>query len=159
MHTNEYDFQIYRLTDDFYNIYPQSQYPEILDNRARPYNCIVFALSYNYYICIPYRTEISHSHAFHFRKSQRSIRHKSGLDYTKMIIVKNSDFIDPSASVVDNDEYIETITHIVRIKDEAFNFLETYKKHITGEVILHPSEFNRRYSFSTLKYFHEELAI
>lgn len=154
---SEHGFKIFRLTDDFYDQYPPSQYIEILDNRTRPYNCILFELNNNYYACIPYRSEISHQYAYHFRRSIRSVQHKSGLDYTKTIIIKNYEYLDASQAVVDHDEYIETVMNIHRIKDEVLNFIRTYQKHITGEEVLHPREFRRRYAYSTLKYFHVEL--
>lgn len=155
--TNKFGFRICRLSDNFYNAYPKAQYREILEKRERPYNCITFELNNNYLVCIPYRTEINHKYAYYFCSSKRCIKHKSGLDYTKMVILKNISYLDGGQAVLDNDEYIETVKNINRIKKEAFKFLEEYKKHIRGEVILHSMEFKRRYSYSTLKYFHNEL--
>lgn len=157
--TNEFDFQIYKLSDFFYNAYPKAQYNEILEKRERPYYCIIFELSEEYFVCIPYRTEIKHKYAYFFQNSQRCIQHKSGLDYTKMVIVNNINYIDNGQAIVDQDEYTETVKNIVKIKDEAFNFLEDYKRHVKGELTLHPSEFSRRYGYSPLKYFHNELNI
>ncbi len=157
--TKEFDFQIYRLSDNFYNTYPKTQYIEILEKRTRPYNCIIFESSEEYFVCIPYRTNLNHKYAYYFKNTQRCIQHKSGLDYTKIVIIKDISFIDNGQVVIDQDEYVETVMNIYRIKDEAFNFLEDYKKHIKGELILHLSEFNRRYCYSPLKYFHNELNI
>jgi len=75
------------VTDLFYNTYPNPPYVEILKKGQRAYNCILFQTHYDYYICVPYRTEISHKYAFHFKKTKRSKLHKSGLDYTKIIII------------------------------------------------------------------------
>ena len=67
----ENDYQILKLTDDFYNAYPNPPYREILKKKQRAYNCILFQTHYDYYICVPYRSEISHTYAYLFKKSVR----------------------------------------------------------------------------------------
>ena len=59
MNLPENDFQILKLSDAFYNAYPNPPYVEIL-KKKRAYNCILFQTHYDYYICVPYRTEVSH---------------------------------------------------------------------------------------------------
>mgnify|MGYP005902558955 CR=1 FL=1 len=49
--------------------------------------------------------------------------------------------------------------YVQRIKKEALNFVEDYIAHMKGEKPLHKKEFDRRYGFSPLKYFHKELGI
>ena len=46
-----------------------------------------------------------------------------------------------------------------RIVKEICDYIDNYKKHIDGEIVLHPKEFERRYKYSTLKYFHDVLEI
>lgn len=75
MNILESDFQVLKLTDDFYNAYPNPPYREILKKRQRAYNCILFQIYYDYYICVPYRSEISHTYAYLFKKSVRSLKH------------------------------------------------------------------------------------
>lgn len=159
MNLPENDFQILKLTDEFYNAYPNPPYTEILKKRQRAYNCILFQTHYEYYICVPYRTEISHGYAFHFRNSLRSRVHKSGLDYTKILIINKNEYIDNKDAIVDQDEYNETMLNLRRIKREALEFVEDYVAHVKGINILHPQEFRRRYLYSPLKYFHNELGI
>ena len=60
----ENDYQILKLTDDFYNTYPNPPYIEILKKKQRAYNCILFQTHYGYFICVPYRREISHKYAY-----------------------------------------------------------------------------------------------
>lgn len=153
------DYQILKLTDIFYDAYPNPPYVEIMKKRARAYNCLLFQTHYEYFICIPYRTEVSHKYAYHFKKSRRSREHKSGLDYTKIIIICNKEYIDNKDAFVDKDEFNETMINLEQIKQEALDFVEDYVKHIKKEIVLHPSEFKRRYQFSPLKYFHQELGI
>ena len=155
----ESDFQILRLTDDFYNAYPNPPNTEILMKRKRAYNCILFQSHYDYFICVPFRTEISHTYAYHFKNSKRSKNHKSGLDYTKIIIINKSEYIDNVGALVDQDEYTETVSNIKRIKREALEYVEGYISHVNGTKVLHVKEFTRRYAYSTLKHFHDTLAI
>ena len=110
MRIPESDYQILKLTKLFYQKYPNPPFTEIVNKNNRAYNCLLFQSHYDYYICVPYRTEISHKYAFRFKKSKRSKIHKSGLDYTKIIIVSNGDFIDGKDVLIDKDEYKEKRT-------------------------------------------------
>ena len=159
MNLSENDFQILKLTDDFYITYPNPPYIEILKKKQRAYNCILFQTHYGYFICVPYRTEISHKYAYLFKNSKRSIIHKSGLDYTKIVIISDIKYIDTQNALIDKDEYNETMVHLERIKYEALEFVEDYIAHIKGQKTLHPKEYERRYLFSSLKYFHVEMGL
>ena len=155
----ENDYQILKLTDDFYNAYPNPPYKEILKKKQRAYNCLLFQTHYNYFICIPFRTEISHSYAFHFTTTTRSKAHRSGLDYSKLVIIAKTEYIDSTDAMIDKDEFNETMINLERIKREALDFVEEYVGHVKGTKKLHKREFDRRYRFSPLKYFHKELGI
>lgn len=153
------DYQILKLTDQFYKAYPNPPYKEILKKEGRAYNCLLFQTHYDFFICIPYRSEITHKYAYHFKGTSRSVRHKSGLDYTKIVIINNSTYIDSKDALIDKDEFKETIIHLKKIKKEALKFVEDYMKHMTKQQLLSLQEFKRRYSFSPLQYFHKELNI
>lgn len=155
----ENDYQILKLTDAFYYSYPNPPYKEILKKKQRAYNCLLFQSHYDYFICIPYRSEITHKYAFHFSHTVRSKAHKSGLDYSKIVIIDKTEYIDSVDAVIDKDEFKETIINLERIKREALEFVEDYVLHLNGTKKLHKREFDRRYGFSTLKYFHKELGI
>ncbi|MGN0339188.1 MAG: type III toxin-antitoxin system TenpIN family toxin [Lachnospira sp.] len=155
----ENDYQILKLTDDFYNAYPNPPYKEILKKKQRAYNCLLFQTHYDYFICIPYRTEISHQYAFHFTTTARSKAHKSGLDYSKIVIIEKPDYIDSTDAIIDKDEFNETMVNLERIKQEDLDFVDEYVEHVKGIKLLHKKEFDRRYGFSPLKYFHIELGI
>ena len=77
MNLPQNDYQILRLTEHFYNAYPDPPYREVLKKNQRAYNCLLFQTHYDFFICIPYRTEIHHPYAFHFSKTKRSKAHKS----------------------------------------------------------------------------------
>lgn len=159
MNIPQSDFQILKLTKAFYKDYPNPPYKEILNKRQRAYNCLLFQSHYDYYICIPYRSEISHKYAFHFSKTKRSKQHKSGLDYSKIVIISKNEYIDSVNAIIDKDEFNETIINLNRIKREALKFVEEYVAHVNKTSELHECEFTRRYTYSPLKYFHRELGI
>ncbi len=155
----ENDYQILKLTDLFYKDYPNPPFREMLKKKKRAYNCLLFQTHYNYFICIPYRSEITHSFAYLFKKSIRSKKHKSGLDYTKILIISKIDYIDNKDAIIDKDEYNETMKNLEKIKMEALEYVEDYVAHMNKSKIMHQAEFKRKYGYSTLQYFHKELGI
>lgn len=155
----ESDYQILKLTNNFYLKYDKKEYPEILSKNNRPYNCILFETHYDYFICVPFRTNIKHSNAFKFSKSKRSKSNKSGLDYSKMIIVKDLDLLESKDAIIDKDEYKEVVQNIDKIKKGALEYLEDYIDYNLGKNNIHINEYQRRYKYTTLKYFHNEIFI
>ncbi|MCD8048113.1 MAG: hypothetical protein LUG52_00630 [Clostridia bacterium] len=154
----DYEVKVCRLSTSFYKDYPKAQFPEILGKEERPYTCLLIETQIGYIICIPFRSSITHNDAFLFKKSKRSGHSRSGLDYQKIVIVENTDYIDSeNAAVVDNDEYVEMITNIRRIIDEAIDYIMRYVSHVSGKVKLHGKEYLRHYRFSTLPYFQDIL--
>lgn len=150
---------VYLLSPAFVRDYPHSVYPELLLKQGRPYTCLLIACR-DYIACIPFRSSIQHRNAYLFTSSRRSQRTKSGLDYTKMVLLKNLDYIDFTVHpVVDQDEYREMMQQIRRITREAEVYIGGYVEHRKGTVCLHPREFQRKYQYSTLKYFHDILGI
>lgn len=152
-------FQILKLSNVFYNTYPNPPFIEILKKRQRAYNCILFQTAHHYYICVPYRTEISHTYSYLFKNTERARKHKSGLDYTKIVIINNVEYLDTKNAIVDKDEYNETVININKIKQEAIAFVDDYVAHINSSKCLHNKEYERRYKYSPLKYFHSELGL
>ena len=154
-----FDYQILKLTDAFYNEYPNDKYPELLLKHGRSYNCLLIESHYGYFICIPYRTNIYHGNAFLFMGTKRSKKYSSGLDYSKIVIVKESKYIENKSSIIDKDEFIKTKKYITTIKNQAIKYVDTYVRHCNGVNILDKEEFQRKYKMSTLPYFHKELGI
>ncbi len=155
-----YDYQVLNLTEQFYEDYPDPPYKEIVRKNARPYNCLLIQSHYGYFICIPYRSHVNHKYAYKFKNSRRSIRNNSGLDYTKIVIVQNSDYLGTVDAVVDSDEYKETRDNIEYIKNDAQEYIDNYVDHIlNGARKYDEKEFERIYGFSTLRYFHNELSL
>ena len=85
--------------------------------------------------------------------------HRSGLDYTKIVIISKMEYVDTIDALIDKDEYNETMINLEKIKGEALKFVEDYVAHQKGTHLFHPREFVRRYKYYPLKYFHTELGI
>ena len=82
------------------------------------------------------------------------------MDYTKIVIIKNIDYISASDAVVDTDEYKETRDNIEYIRKDSQEYIDDYIEHILGKSTKYDArEFQRVYGFSTLKYFHDELGL
>ncbi len=153
----EYTVAIKYLSDRFYDTYPAAEYPEILKKDQRPYTCLLIETNYGFFICIPFRTDIRHKYAYHFRSSKRASSHFSGLDYTKMVLISDASFIDSAPAVVDQDEYVELRRHMDKICKKAVSYLNDYIACINGTLTLDSEEFYRRYHYSSLPYFHDIL--
>ena len=154
----QYTVEVSRLSKNFYQKYPKTQYPEILEKESRAYACLLIEFR-EYFICIPYRTNVLHANAYHFKTSKRSLSHKSGLDYSKIAIINNKDYIENQPVTIDKDEYNETMINIDKIVTGAILYVESYIDHINKTKILHQREFTRKYGFSTLRYFHDILGL
>ena len=152
----EYIVEIGNIANAFFTAYPAAKFPEIERKQGRPYSCLLLEFS-NSYICIPFRSHISHNNAYLFKNSVRSKTSRSGLDYSKLLLINDSSYIVVGQAVVDNDEYKEVIQNLPRITQSVEQYISDYKKHILGTAELHPREYQRRYQYSTLPYFHDIL--
>ncbi len=156
----EYDSNLYLLSSKFIQDYPVDTYPEIMYKQGRPYTCLLIDTHDDFFICVPFRSNISHNNAFLFTDTARSRSSRSGLDYSKIIIIKNPDYIDSSTpAIVDQDEYLEMMRNLPKIVQEATDYVDTYINHINGTAPIHPRQFERKYQFSTLPYFHNIMKI
>ena len=155
----EFDIDIRLLSQQFADDYPARLYPELMHKHVRPYACLIIDTHEDYIISIPFRSTINHNQAFLFSGTRRSKCKRSGLDYTKLVLIKKLEYIDDAVALVDHDEYKETKIHIKRIISEVSQYIDTYVNHVKGVHVLHPREFDRRYRYSTLKYFHDILCI
>lgn len=101
----EYLADIYSLTSQFYIDHPQSLYPEIVVKQGRPYSCLLIEYIDDAFICIPFRSHVRHKYAYHFKNSVRSQQYQSGLDYTKIVLVRDTSYLNGTTpAVVDQDE-------------------------------------------------------
>ena len=159
MQSSQLKYHIYRLSEKSFQKYSAISNSEVLLKRERPYNCLLIKTKFDYFICIPYRTEIRHKEAFFFKKSQRAQTHKSGLDYSKIVIIDDLSYIDQSPVIIDKDEFTETRLNIGKIAQQASSYIDTYVNHCNGTKVISKATFLRKYKYSTLKNFHKELGI
>lgn len=94
-----------------------------------------------------------------FKGTQRSRNTRSGLDYSKIVLIKDNDCIDSQKAIIDQDEYKETMTNLSTIVSEVDQCINAYVAHVIKSQVLHPREYARKYQFSTLPYFHNILNI
>lgn len=157
---DSFDYQVLNLTNQFYADYPETLYKEIVRKNNRPYTCLLIQSHYGYFICIPYRSHINHKYAFKFKNSVRSKRTKSGLDYSKIVIINKSEYIGTEDALIDKDEFNETRDNIEFIKNDAQKYIDDYVDGLSGKTLKYDEkEFRRIYKYSTLQYFHNELGI
>ena len=52
---------------------------------------------------------------------KRSKIHKSGLDYTKIVILDSTEYLDTKDAIIDQDEYNETMINLEKIKKKVRN--------------------------------------
>ena len=150
-------FRIVTLNDDFYERYKSNDYPELLQKKTRPYNCLLTKSERGYYICIPFRSRIKHKDAFLFYdKSKKGF--SPGLDYTKTIIFKDLFYINTKKGNVKREHYLETYYNIIVICEQVSDYIDTYKEYVI-EKDKKAMKLERRYKYSTLQYFHKELGI
>ncbi len=156
----EYDSVLSLLSSKFIQDYPLSTYPELMYKLGRPYTCLLIESHADYFICVPFRSYISHKNAFLFTDTIRSKQTRSGLDYSKIVLIKDTAYLDTdSAAIVDQDEYTEMIKNLPDIVKKVNDYVNTYTDHVKGTVLLHPKAFLRKYQYSTLPYFHDILRI
>ena len=61
-----------------------------------------------------------------FKGTQRSKRTNSGVDYSKLVLIKDNEYLDNKKAIVDKDEFNETIKHLARIVKEVNEYIDTY---------------------------------
>ena len=156
----EFDFDLYLLSLKFVQDYASSTYPELMYKQGRPYTCLVIDSHDDYFICVPFRSNIRHKNAFMFKGTARSRVSRSGLDYSKIVLIKNLDYIDSvTKAIVDQDEYNEMMANLPTITQEVLEYVDTYISHVNKTSVLHQREYLRRYQYSTLPYFHDVMGI
>lgn len=157
----DFDFEIRKLSSKFFLDYPSSKFPDILRKQDRPYAALIISLNDNddSFVCVPFRSNITHEFAFKFQNSFRSRSCSSGLDYTKICIIKNLDYIEDVTAIVDQDEYNEMRINIQQIVSQVYEYINDYVQHVKKISLISKRTFRKKYWYSSLKYFHKELGI
>lgn len=149
----QYEYEIKQLSKAFYDDCHKNSWNEVLEKEKRSYNCIVIETYYDFFICIPFRTEMNHKNGYHFKNSIRSKTHKSGIDYSKMVLIDNSDYISDSAGIIDPDEYKEFVQNEEKIISDSVNYLKDYIDFSNGESKLSAEANKRKFGYTSLCHF------
>lgn len=82
------------------------------------------------------------------------------LDYSKMVIIHNFDYLSTQNAIIDSDEYKETRQNIEHIKNDVTKYINEYIDYVKlPDPNQAPKKLKRKYMYSTLQYFHRELNI
>lgn len=113
------------------------------------------------YICVPFRSHIHHKNAFLFKNTERSKADSSWLDYSKTVLIRPEDYDKYliENAVVDTDEYKAVRMNIYKIEKQISKYIEGYVKSVSDFENADKKSFERKYKYSTLKYFHDILGI
>ena len=104
---------------------------------------------------LPMRTNIKHSSCYKFHYSSRPTNSVTGIDFSKAVIVNNASYIGEVAEI-DNKEYVELNDRISFIISKFCTYIKGYHTYVAGKA----NEYQaKRYKYTTLKYFHDELGI
>lgn len=154
MNKNNKKYKLNYLTEDFYNKYNSDSYPEIENKVNRPYMVMLIQIEGNTF-AIPFRTNIKHNNCYKFENSSRPTESVTGLDYSKAVVVNDKRYIGVPARINDM-EYTELDTNYHIIIKRFTTFVKGYIKYANGTL----NEFQaKKYKYTTLKYFHNELGI
>lgn len=154
-------FSVIYLSKQFIADYPQSHYRGLMLKDKRPYGCLLIKTHNDYYICVPFRSHIHHKNAFLFKNTERSKTDSSGLDYSKTVLIRPEDYDKYliENAVVDTDEYKAVRMNIYKIEKQISKYIEGYVKSVSDFENADKKSFERKYKYSTLKYFHDILGI
>ena len=98
-------YELNYLSKDFYDKYNAIEYPEIEHKTQRPYIVLLIKIDDNTF-GLPLRTNIRHGNCYKFQYSSRPTNSITGIDFSKAVIVNNSNYIGDTAEM-DNKEYVE----------------------------------------------------
>lgn len=147
-------YSLNRLSAEFYKDYASERYPEIENKQDRPYMVLVVKIEKNIF-ALPLRTNIRHNYGYKFKTSDRETASSTGIDYTKAVIINFQKYIGESASI-NGKEYIE-------IDRNAHRIIAGFERYLNGYIRFQKNGGTpydqKRYRYSTLKYFHIELGL
>lgn len=136
------------LSDEFYKTYNEEDYPEILHKPSRPYIMLVVKID-NLTFAIPIRSHIRHNYGFITNKNLRT-----GLDFTKAIIILNPQYVAKKERITITKEEMLLISNNRDLIIKDFKtFLNTYKRKIRNNLTANFLQY------CTLQYFHKELGL
>lgn len=148
------DFTLNKLSAGFYEAFPEDAYSEIERKQSRPYVVLVIETEGERF-ALPLRTNIRHNCCYRFKNTGRCTESSTGIDFTKAVVISDEKYIGEPVSI-DNKEYAELNDKFYFIRGKFRNYLLGYIKFCKEG----GNDFvARKYRFTTLRYFKEELGI
>lgn len=133
------------LSQNFYNDYPISSYPEIEQKITRPYIQVVIDIN-GIIFAIPMRSNINHPYALLTDKINRC-----GLDFSKTVIITKDEYIDKTKTpYIRPNEFNALRGKEYKIKQKLLKYIQKYKKAKEDNTTPFAHEI---LSNSTLQYF------
>ena len=139
------------LSNEFYNAYPASEYPEMEQKLNRPYIQVYVEID-GIQFAIPLRSDIHHPHVLWTDKTNHC-----GVNFSKAVVIKQENYIDMNkVPHLRQNEFDALRGKDYRIKIKMQNYIKKYKK--AKQDLSNPINQNL-VKYSTLQYFEEELGI
>lgn len=141
--------EIKSLTDDAYRRVSEGRNQVLQKNRG--YGVITITVR-NMTFAIPLRSNLNHPNGL---KTIKVGPFWNGLDYSKALLVEDADFRQESFVLREQKEYDKIIKNKDKVFKEFCEYLSEYIEYASAEERV----FNRKFQFTTLQYFHNELGI
>jgi len=146
--------EFHRLSTAFYAKF--GHYEEILTKEDRPYYVLLLELDGLTY-AIPLRSHITHQYCF---IADDSTNQKSGLDYSKAVVISDSkEYIDPVPVTIRQHEYNVYKQREFLIRKQFSSYVALYKKEVRRRLKNPTLPVSALCRYSSLKYFHQELGL
>lgn len=151
---NRKDYELHYLSAEFYDKYNAVEYPEIEHKPQRPYIVLLIKID-NSIFALPLRTNIKHNCCYKFKYTSRPTNSITGIDFSKAVVINKPEYIGKNADI-DNKEYVELNDRISFIISKFKTYLNGYHTYVKGQANIYQA---KKYKYTTLKYFHNELGI
>lgn len=135
------------LTEEFYNTFPESAFPEIERKPLRPYIQLHVVIN-DVQFAIPLRSNIRHGNVLWTDKENNC-----GVDFSKAVVITDEKFIDTSNQpVIRPKEFNNLRGKNYIITKKMIKYISDYKKAKAKIDIPHNKQFC---AYSTLQYFEQ----
>ena len=146
--------EFHRLSAAFYAQFSRCE--EILTKEERPYYVLLLELD-GLTFAIPLRSHITHSYCF---LADISTDQKSGLDYSKAVVITDSaKYVDPTPVTIRQHEYNFLKQSEYLIKKQFSSYVASYKKEVRRRQKNPAFPVSALCRYASLKYFHNELGL
>ena len=129
-----------------------SQHDQVLKKQNRGYG-LAFIETDHHLFAIPLRSNLNHPNGFN-TVLDRDTKLWNGLDYSKAILVQEEDLNAAAFKPRDGREYDKIQKNKDKINTEFIQYFDEYIQSVKSQKPL-----NRKFQFTTLQYFHQELGL